>query len=132
MEDQVFYERLRALGVRIRFDPSIVVKHNHRSEVAAFLKHQSRIGAANARVVREFDLQGAWIASHPRSALALLPALTTYRFARTMAACWKQEQFLMLRRPTVIGLCWLGMLAWGVGFARPTAIEARLRRSLAN
>ena len=101
LEDQVFYERLRAVGARIRFDPSIVVRHNHRSEVTAFLTHQASIGAANARVVRELDLQGAGIASHPWLRSALLPALATYRFARTMAACWKQERFLMLRRPTV-------------------------------
>jgi mycofactocin glycosyltransferase len=132
MEDQVFYERLRAVGARIRFDPSIVMKHNHRSEVGAFLTHQSRIGAANARVVRDFDLQGGWIAARPWFALALLPALTTYRFARTVAACWKQERYLMLRRPAVTGLCWLGMLAWGIGFARPAAIEAGLRRRTAN
>jgi GT2 family glycosyltransferase len=132
MEDQVFYERLRAVGARIRFDPSIVVQHNHRSRVAAFLSHQSRIGAANARVVRDFNLQGGWIAAHPWSAVALFPALTTYRFARTVTACWKQERYLMLRRPAVTGLCWLGMLAWGVGFTRPAAIEASLRRRMAN
>jgi glycosyltransferase involved in cell wall biosynthesis len=131
-EDQVFYQQLRAAGARIRFDPSIVVKHNHRSEVGAFLTHQSRIGAANARVVRDFDLQGRWIAAHPWSAVALFPALTTYRLARTVTACWRQEHCLMLRRPAVTGLCWLGMLAWGIGFARPTAIEATLRRRTAS
>jgi GT2 family glycosyltransferase len=128
LEDQVFYERLRAVGARIRFDPSIVVRHNHRSEVGAFLAHQARIGHANARVVREFDLQGAAIASHPWLAAALLPALATYRFTRTIAACWRQERCLILRRPEVAGLCWLGMYGWGLGFARGSASEARLLR----
>jgi GT2 family glycosyltransferase len=132
LEDQMFYRRLHAIGARVRFDPSIVVQHNHRSRVAAFLTHQSRIGAANARVVRDFDLQGSWIAAHPWAAVALFPALTTYRFGRTVAACWRHERYLMLRRPAVTGLCWLGMLAWGIGFARPAAIEAGLRRRTAN
>jgi GT2 family glycosyltransferase len=128
LEDQVFYERLRAVGARIRFDPSIVVRHNHRSEVRAFLAHQARIGNANARVVREFGLQGGGIASHAWLAACLLPALATYRFARTVGACWKQDRYLMLRSPAVTGLCGLGMIAWGVGFARASGTEARLRR----
>lgn len=117
-EDQVFYERLRARGARTCFDPSIVVKHNHRDEVSAFLTHQAKIGRANARVVCALGLRGARIAARPWLAAALLPALATYRFGRTVAACWRQERCLMLRRPTVAVLCWLGMFAWGVGFAR--------------
>jgi hypothetical protein len=40
-----------------------------------------------------------------------------YRFARTFAACWREERYLMLRRPAVTALCLLGMFAWGLGFA---------------
>ena len=116
-----------AIGARIRFDPSIVVTHAHRTDIGAFLAHQARIGAANARVVRAIGLQGKTIASHRWAATALLPALATYRFARTVAACWTQERCLLLRNPAVAGLCWLGMLAWGVGFARPA--ELTLHRS---
>jgi GT2 family glycosyltransferase len=128
LEDQVFYERLRAVGARIRFDPSVVVRHNHRSEVTAFLAHQAKIGTANARVVRELGLQGGRIASHAWLAAGLLPALATYRFARTVAACWKQERYLMLRSPTITGLCGLGMIAWSLGFARASGAETRLHR----
>jgi GT2 family glycosyltransferase len=118
LEDQVFYDRLRAVGARIRLDPSIVMTHNHRTQVRAFLAHQTRIGHANARVVRVLNAQGAWLASHPSATMAVLPALVVYRFARTMAACWRQERFLMLRRPAVAALCWLGMCGWAVGFVR--------------
>jgi GT2 family glycosyltransferase len=117
MEDQVFYDRLRAVGARIRFDPRIIVAHHHRSGVREFLAHQRKLGAANALVVRRLGLQGAEIASRRWLAAALLPALATYRFARTVAACWTEERCLMLRRPDVTGLCWLGMMAWGVGFS---------------
>jgi glycosyltransferase involved in cell wall biosynthesis len=126
LEDQVFHQRLLAAGARIRFDPSIVVTHVHRSDVAAFLVHQSHIGAANARVVRVLGLSGAAIASRRWLAIALLPALATYRFARTVAVCWRQERCLMLRRPTVMGLCWLGMFAWALGFTRASTGGARL------
>jgi mycofactocin glycosyltransferase len=118
-EDQVFHRRVLNAGGRIRFDPSIVVTHAHRSGVAAFLAHQVHIGAANARVVRALGLKGDWIASRAWLAAILLPALATYRFARTVAACWNLERYLIVRRPSVAGLCWLGMMAWGIGFARP-------------
>jgi len=122
-EDQVFYSRLSPTCARIRFDPSIVVSHNHRTEVTAFLAHQTRIGLANALVVRTLGLRGAWIASHPWLARLLLPGLATYRFARTAAACWRQEHCVLLKQPAIAGLCWLGMLAWGIGFARGSARE---------
>jgi len=117
-EDQVFHERLLAIGGRIHFDPSIVVRHTHRDTVRAFLAHQAAIGTANARVVRTLGLSGAAIASRRWLAAALLPALVSYRFARTFAACWSHEDYLLLRRPSVAGLCCLGMVAWGVGFTR--------------
>jgi len=118
-EDQVFHHRLLAAGGRIRFDPSIVVTHTHRSRVPAFLAHQVRIGAANARVVCALGLTGAAIASRRWLAVVLLPVLATYRFAGTIAACWRLQRYLIVRRPAVVALCWLGMIAWGVGFARP-------------
>jgi GT2 family glycosyltransferase len=117
LEDQVFYQRLSDVGARIRFDPSIVIRHHHRSDVASFLAHQKKIGTSNAIVVTRLGLQGASIASRRWLAAALLPALAIYRFVRTFVACWKEEHYLMVRRPAVTGLCWLGMFAWGVGFA---------------
>jgi glycosyltransferase involved in cell wall biosynthesis len=128
LEDQMFYQRLCTAGAHIRLDPTIVVAHTHRTRVAEFLVHQGRIGDANARVVRALDGQGAWIASHPAAAAALMPALALYRFARTIAACWRQERCLLLRRPAVAGLCFLGMCAWSLAFARASTSEPRLRR----
>jgi GT2 family glycosyltransferase len=128
LEDQVFYERLRSVGARIRFDPTIVVRHNHRRRLAAFLGHQARIGEANARVARDFRLRGGAIAARPWIAAGLMPALTTYRFARTVSACWRQEESLLLRRPAIAGLCWLGMWGWGLGFIRGSGRAATLRQ----
>jgi GT2 family glycosyltransferase len=129
LEDQVFYERLRQTGARIRFDPSIVVCHYHRTRVWTFLVHQTRIGTANAKVARTLSLRGATIASRPWLTLALAPALATYRLGRTVAGCWRQERGLILRSPAIMGLCALGMLAWAAGFARGSASEGRHRRA---
>jgi GT2 family glycosyltransferase len=126
-EDQVFHRRLVAIGARIRFDPSIVVAHAHRNTVGAFLAHQRRIGVANARAVNTLAVKGAGIASRRWLATTILPALATYRFARTFARCWAEERCLMIRRPSVAGLCWLGMFAWGLGFARPMAADVQGR-----
>jgi GT2 family glycosyltransferase len=126
-EDQVFWKRLQPLGARVRLDPSIVVQHHHRSEARAFLRHQVTIGVANGRVVCLLGLQGAAIAARPWLGAAMLPALATYRFARTVGACWRQERGIMLRRPAIAGLCWLGMFAWGIGFVRGGRRETERR-----
>lgn len=117
LEDQMFYERLRAAGARVAFDPSIVVLHEHRRDVRAFLVHQAKIGEANSRLVRVLGLRGGAIASRRWLAALLLPLLATYRFARTLAACWREERYLLIRRPSIAALCWMGMFGWGVGFA---------------
>jgi len=122
-EDQVFHHALREQGYRIRFDPHIVVAHTHRSEREAFLQHQRRIGRANARVVQQLNLPGMMFTQQPALAVLLLPALVTLRFARTVRACWHVEQSLVLRRPMVAWLCWLGMWWWGRGFIEGVGVQ---------
>lgn len=124
-EDQVFWTRLHPLGARIVMDPSIVVQHHHRTEAGAFLRHQYTIGLANARVVLALGLQGTALASRPALALFALPLLTSYRFARTCAACWRQERAILLRRPSIGVLCWLGMWWWGAAFVRGSRAALR-------
>lgn len=116
MEDQVFHRPLRARGARIGLDPSIVVAHMHRAERRAFFEHQRRIGRANARVMRILGVRGAALARRPLLALAAMPALIPYRFARTAWACLHVERGLILRRPALAWLCLLGMGWWALGF----------------
>lgn len=117
-EDQVFWQRLEPLGARIRFEPSIVVRHHHRTEPAAFLRHQLAIGVANARVVLALRLQGYTLASRPWLCALALPALAVYRFVRTATACRSTGGGVLLKRPAVAFLCFAGMWAWGCGFLR--------------
>ena len=123
-EDQVFHYGLRQRGGRIHFDPGIVVAHTHRTERAAFLHHQHRIGRANARVLGKLDLPGAAIARRPWLALLITPALIFLRLVRTFYACWWVEQGLVWRRPALVWLCWLGMYWWGRGFIRAAGISS--------
>lgn len=115
-EDQVFHQRLLARRARLRLDPSIVVAHTHRTEREDFLEHQRRIGQANARALRLTGRPGALLARHRALARTALPALVPYRFARTLTACRGVEHGLVLRRPRLLWLSWLGMRAWGRGF----------------
>jgi glycosyltransferase involved in cell wall biosynthesis len=121
MEDQVFHQHLNERGIRICLDPNIVVAHMHRTEQTAFLRHQQRIGQANARVLRRIELPGAWLARHSWLAFIAMPFLILYRFARTIYAVRAAERALVLRRPVVAWLCWLGMCQWGWGFLQGTA-----------
>jgi GT2 family glycosyltransferase len=120
-EDQVFHYPLARAGARIRFDPGIVVTHIHRTEQAAFLRHQRGIGRANAQVLAQLDLPGAAVARRPWLVPLALPALILLRFVRTLAACWNVERKIVLRRPMLAWLCWLGICWWGVGFLEGAA-----------
>lgn len=115
-EDQVFHDRLHQRGARMRLDPRIVVAHHHRTDRAEFLRHQRRIGQANARVLSRLQQPGSGLARRPRLTALVLPALVALRFARTVRACWRVERALILRRPALAWLCWQGMWAWGWGF----------------
>jgi glycosyltransferase involved in cell wall biosynthesis len=114
-EDQVFHTTLRAQGARIRFDARIIVSHMHRRSRLAFLKHQRRIGQANARVLRQLHLPGTFIVQHPLLALLALPALVSLRFVRTVTACVHIERGIVLRQLSLLWLCWVGICLWGVG-----------------
>lgn len=116
LEDQVFYRRLAAAGASIVLDRRIAVRHTHRRTLGAFFHHQQLIGLANARVALDLGVRGEGLAKRPWLLAVALPALTTYRLARTVLACWRQERWLLVRRPVVVLLCWLGMWGWGLGF----------------
>jgi glycosyltransferase involved in cell wall biosynthesis len=130
-EDQVFHRLFGERGMKIRYDPRITVAHHHRSQARAFLQHQSRIGRANAQVLKKIDLSGSNLARHPWLALLAMPGLIPFRFIRTLIACRQTEQGLILRQPLLAGLCLLGMLWWGWGFLRGAfAVQPPAARTL--
>lgn len=124
-EDQIFHRELRARGMRLLFDPQIVVAHTHRSELPAFLAHQRTIGRANARVLRQTGKAGAQLASRPLLAALSLPALVLLRFVRTLYACRLAAGRQLVEHPELAWLCWRGMLAWGAGFVEGAANDHR-------
>lgn len=119
-EDQVFHHTFRRQGRRVRLDPRIQVSHFHRTDRQAFLDHQQAIGRANARVALRLSLPGADLARRPWLVRLAMPALVCLRFVRTLRACRRVERSLVLRRPALAWLCWLGMWRWGRGFLEGT------------
>ena len=115
-EDQVFHDTFRRAGYRIRYDPTIVVTHTHRSEPRAFLRHQRMIGRANARVLHRIDRPGSTIARHRLVAVLGAPGLVLLRFFRTMNACRGIGVARPALRPAVAGLCFLAQCFWMWGF----------------
>jgi glycosyltransferase involved in cell wall biosynthesis len=115
-EDQVFHDAFRRAGLRIRYDPTIVVAHTHRADLGAFLHHQRTIGRANATVLRRIDRPGSAIARRRPVAVAGAPALVLLRFLRTMNACRGVTVARPALRPAVAWRCLLGQCWWAWGF----------------
>jgi mycofactocin glycosyltransferase len=117
-EDQVFHKKYKMFGNRIIYDPTNPVWHRHRTSEADFCKHQMLIGRANAAVVNRLDLPGVFLVRSPILSKIAMPAVAVLRFARTILACWKLENFLVLRKPRVFWLCALGTFWWAKGFQK--------------
>lgn len=137
-EDQVFHQAMRACGYRLWYDPTLAVRHFHRSRRADYLAHQHRIGQSNALVARRLGLPGAGLAQRRWLARLALPALALYRWARTLAAGrpllanGAAGRAPLAWRAGLAWLCLQGMWWWGRGFVagalpRPAQAAARGR-----
>lgn len=121
LEDQVFNLALRRRGARLCVDHGIVVSHRHRTERRAFLEHQRLFGRTDAKVLRLLELPGAFLARNRWIAALAVPALVPFKFVRTMLACRRLENGLLLRRPALAWLCFRGTCSWGRGFVEGAA-----------
>ncbi len=112
-EDLVFNQALQRQGQRILFDPTIRVRHRHRSTLAGFLGHQHRIGRATASVLRDRGGAGACIA------FLALPALPLVKFFRTLTVFIRYRRAAALRPLLAWPLLALGLCWWGGGGSPP-------------
>lgn len=115
-EDLLFHWRLNQQGFSIWFDPDIQVKHTHRSNFSAYLRHQYRIGHAAARVLELTGREGAFLARSPLLATLSLPALPLIKFLRTVAHFRKQAPGLIRGHWQALPILLVGLYAWGAGF----------------
>jgi len=116
-EDLVFNYNLCRKGEKILLDPAIQVAHHHRSNLKAFFSHQYRIGEITSRVLKVLQLEGAFIARHPLSAIFFIPILPVIKFFRTTFAFLKYQPLIIIKRPFALILFAMGLVFWIRGFA---------------
>ncbi len=117
-EDLLYNWEIRQKGERILFDPAICVAHHHRTKLRDYLKHQVNIGRATSWVLRRTDLPGSSVAAQPWLAMLVLPLLPLVKFIRTVTTFLRLQPEAILHRPLLLPLLLLGLLFWGIGFAR--------------
>jgi GT2 family glycosyltransferase len=110
-EDHIFSWRLTQAGEPLLFNPDIQVHHIFRSRLDAFLKHQVRLGKASAVARTRVKLPHAWLAGHP---LRWLVPLIRLAIIEGRLARWDGQNFL--RFNFLFPLCFIGLIAWGIGF----------------
>lgn len=117
-EDLVFNFMLSKAGEKLLFDPKIKVRHLARTGLAAFLRHQERIGAITSQVLKEIPLQGSFIVHHPALAPILLPLLPFVKFTRTLGVFLTFQPKAIAAHPLVLPVFAVGLVFWLIGFAR--------------
>jgi len=104
--DALFARWLADSGRPAFFDPSIVVRHYHRTKFSKYLRNQFELGRGGARNRKRFaQLHGAFVARYP----VLVPLLP---FVRTVRIIWRLAGydraalalFLLLYPLNLIGL----------------------------
>ena len=114
-EDLLFNWMLGRQGEHIRFDPAIRVTHTHRTQIAAYLAHQHRIGQVTAQVLRLTDLPGAWLVRRSYLALVGLPLMVVLKFLRTLRVFLEWRAASVWRQPAAWLVFALGLASWSVG-----------------
>ena len=111
-EDRLFGWRLLQAGERMRFEPTITIRHLFRTEYGVYLRHQRALGAGAALVRARHELPQSWLVTHPaRWTIGLARLLRLERrFLRTSA-----RDFLLFN--ALLPFTASGVLAWGLGFA---------------
>ncbi len=115
-EDLVFNFHLVQQGEKIYFEPSITVKHLHRSNLQAFLKHQVRIGRITSQVLKQIPLSGATIVRRKWLFIIMGPLLPVVKFFRTVKVFLQRNPTILRRHPMAMVILKIGLLYWFWGF----------------
>ena len=111
-EDLVFNVLLSQQGQQLFYDPQIAVTHQNRTGLAAFFRHQRRLGFGSAAARRVAPLPGQVFVQHPVLAYGL-PLVRSVRTASRLLRSHVQSFVLyLLLLPILIP----GYIAWTMGF----------------
>jgi GT2 family glycosyltransferase len=117
-EDLLYNWEIRQKGERILFDPAIRVAHHHRTKLRDYLNHQVNIGQVTPWVLKRTDLPGSSVAAQPWLATLVLPLLPIVKFIRTVCTLLRLQPETILHRPLLLPPLLLGLIFWGIGFAK--------------
>lgn len=115
-EDLEFNYRLRRKGGIIRFEPQIIVYHQHREQVCAFFNHQRRIGQITSRMLKILPLQGASIARSKIRTILLIPTLMFVKLVKTLWVFRKLDPGFIFTHKKSFLIFALGLFPWARGF----------------
>ncbi len=119
-EDLLFHWRLSQHGVPIWFDPSIRVRHVHRSTWRAYNRHLRRIGRITARVLKLTGDEGVFLARSPVLALLAAPILPLVKWLRTIGVFMSQQPDVLREHALALVPFLVGLYAWAWGFVEGT------------
>lgn len=126
--DLIFNKRLSASGEKLLFDPTISVRHLHRTTPGTYLRHELGRGKAAAFARRKGMLIGSSWVRHPSLAFLAAPGLFArkatvfpYRFLRA----YPREAWRLVR-----ALPWFytALVVWHYGFLREVVAGRHLSR----
>jgi GT2 family glycosyltransferase len=117
-EDLLYNWEIRQKGERILFDPAIRVAHHHRTKLIGYLEHQVNIGRVTSWVLKRTDLPGSSMVAQPWLSTLVLPLLPMVKFIRTVITFLRLQPETILYRPLLLPLLFLGLIFWGLGFAK--------------
>lgn len=115
-EDLLYHWRLSQHGVPIWFDPSICVRHVHRSTWRAHTQHLRRMGRITARVLKLTGEEGVFLARNPLLALLAAPVLPLVKWLRTIGVFMSQQPEVPREHALALAPFLLGLYVWAVGF----------------
>jgi glycosyltransferase involved in cell wall biosynthesis len=116
-EDLLFNYLLSKNGIKIWFDPSILIYHFTREGLRNYLSHQHRLGRVTRCVLKRLELPGSFIGKNSILAWIFSPLLGMMKLFRTTWFFSSHYKVSVFRYPQIFLLLCLGSVWWARGFA---------------
>ncbi|MEN6392886.1 MAG: glycosyltransferase [Anaerolineaceae bacterium] len=119
-EDLLFNYLISNNGIKIWFDPSMLIHHYPREGVRNFLSHQHRLGRVTRCVLKRLELPGSFVGKHPILAWTTSPLLGLMKFIRSTWFYLTNYKVKIVQFPQLLFILGLGTIWWARGFAAGT------------
>jgi glycosyltransferase involved in cell wall biosynthesis len=126
-EDLEFNYRLIGRNGKILFSPDVQVRHNHRTTLDAYLKHQKRVGLITSRMLKILPLEGSSIVRNKLMAIVFIPFLPVVKWLRTVQIFWKLKKAILIRHPLALLVFAVGLIPWTTGFFKGIFIKENFK-----